>query len=228
MFSGPMVQAILEGHKTQTRRVVKPQPQESYSQGYTNGEPDPAKRFSYGWSWQKDWWCSHVDVRSPNMLELCPYGKAGDPLWVRETWRLACVNAELLAARFWTVQFSDFAVLPHPQPAQKLFEPIAARDTFRTSQTGIEFGKWKPSIYMPRWASRITLEIVNVRVERVQDISTDDALHEGTQMAHVNGSPIGWVRSYKLLWNSINASRGYGWDVNPWVWVIEFKQVTHA
>lgn len=100
--------------------------------------------------------------------------------------------------------------------------------------------KWKPSIHMPRWASRITLEVTDVRVERVQDISEQDALAEGVDMETehgslciniedasyssnlVYGSAIKTV--FRKLWDSINLKRGYGWDINPWVWVVEFKR----
>ena len=139
----------------------------------------------------------------------CPYGKPGDRLWVRETWQ-----AQNLDGQWWhEVKREDRSVMnwAWTNPVQRAYLPMPPR--------------WLPAIHMPRMACRITLEVLSVRVERVQDISADDALHEGTTMAHVNGSPIGWVRSYKLLWDSINFSRGYGWDANPWVWVIEFRQV---
>lgn len=221
LFSASMVKAILEGRKTQTRRVVK-------GLGSKLG----------------DEYCT--ELRNGEIVEtatLCPYGKAGTRLWVRETWRLASVNASILNAQFWTVQFKDFAVLPHPQPARELFVPLAAKDTFTPGQTGIEFGKWRPSIFLPRWASRITLEVVSVRVERVQDISEEDAIAEGVEtampatagavlpsndMLRTNGYGVVMQSAkaeYAKLWDTINAKRGYGWDANPWVWVIEFKQV---
>jgi hypothetical protein len=96
--------------------------------------------------------------------------------------------------------------------------------------------KWRPSIFMPRWASRITLEVVNIRVERVQDISEWDAMAEGIRWdddkegyvgsedgRFFHGSDI--RTSFQLLWDSINAKRGYGWDSNPWCWVVEFRKV---
>ena len=213
LFSAPMVRAILEGRKTQTRRVIK-------GLGSKLG----------------DEYCT--ELRNGEIVEtatLCPYGTAGDYLWVRETWRLASVNASILDAQFWTVQFKNFAALPHPQPKRELFAPLAAKDTFTPGRTGIEFGKWRPSIFLPRWASRITIEVMSVRVERVQDISERDAIAEGIDeweemfRCGPDNNPC-WTRdavaAYRWLWDSINAKRGYGWDVNPWVWVIEFKQVT--
>lgn len=187
IFSGPMVQAILEGHKTQTRRVIK-------GLGSRLG----------------DEYCT--ELRNGELIEtatLCPYGVAGDHLWVRETWQ-----AQNLDGQWWhEVKRDDRSVMnwAWTNPVQRAYLPMPPR--------------WLPAIHMPRMACRITLEVVSVRVERVQDISADDALHEGTTMAHVNGSPIGWVRSFKLLWDGINFNRGFGWDANPWVWVIEFKRV---
>jgi hypothetical protein len=91
--------------------------------------------------------------------------------------------------------------------------------------------KWRPSIFMPRWASRITLEIVSVKVERVQEISKEDAIAEGVEAVMVDGHKYGlqtgndYKWAFNQLWDSINAKRGYGWDVNPWVWAVTFKRV---
>ena len=138
----------------------------------------------------------------------CPYGVPGDRLWVRETWR------------------NGTPMLNGPD----LNGAVAYRADYPDSGHLI---KWRPSIFMPRRASRITLEIVSVRVERVQDISEADAKAEGVRQP-VPGS---WYRhvkrdcyrcGFEALWDSINAKRGYGWDVNPWVWIIEFKQIGGA
>lgn len=86
--------------------------------------------------------------------------------------------------------------------------------------------KWKPSIHMPRWASRINLEITDIRVERLQEINEEDAKHEGVK--RINAGDFGmetWSSAFRNLWDSINSKRGYGWDTNPWVWVIEFKRI---
>jgi hypothetical protein len=93
-------------------------------------------------------------------------------------------------------------------------------------------GKWRPSIHMPRWASRINLEITGIRVERVQDITENDAQSEGVPSYEPDDFPVAgatygiYKDRFITLWNSINAKRGYGWDVNPWCWCIEFKKVT--
>lgn len=178
LFSGEMVRAILEGRKTMTRRVIKPQPAGEWAA--------PGKT-------------------------ACPYGQPGDRLWVRETWRKTN----------WTDE---------PNRGEwRVFWRATEKEDSRNN------GLWRPSIHMPRWASRILLEVVSVRVERVQDISEEDARAEGVEWQ--NERPC-WVNyldredwsptardSFRTLWDSINAKRGYGWDANPWVWVVEFKKI---
>jgi hypothetical protein len=132
-------------------------------------------------------------------VKLCPYGQPGDRLWVRETWR----------------QASDE---PKIYPGSTIY--------YRADEDWNNHSNWKPSIFMPRWASRITLEIVNVSVERVQEISPADVEAEGCAWqqwaAHEDWLP---TAGYAELWDSINAKRGFGWDKNPWVWVLEFKRI---
>lgn len=208
LFSAPMVRALLNGTKTQTRRVVKPQPVElpDFNRG----------RLSYNvrGSVYRAWNPAVMDPR-------CPYGQRGDRLWVRETWTQACV---------------------HPRQGDEVF--------YRADgEVAPEFEPWIPSIHMFRWASRILLEIVSVRVERLQDISEADAMAEGLTaltkdgrtikfgIPDMDGEPgtddIGWPWStwllsargaYRKLWESINGPGS--WEANPWVWVIEFKRVT--
>lgn len=126
------------------------------------------------------------------------YLKPGDRLWVRETWNIQTVDkVERVAYR---------ADIPN----------------------GYSFVPWRPSIFMPRRFSRITLEITDVRVERVRDISEADARAEGVTNADEGSNPIDGshtIANFANLWEKINAKRGYGWQANPWVWVIEFKQV---
>lgn len=179
LFSGEMVRAILEGRKTMTRRVMKPQPvkNESYSGGYC-------------WPYAKN---STVGVGAPHIGGYCPYGNwEGGRLWVRESLRRIDGQAYYSADG----------------------EPLDC------------VWRWKrrslPSIHMPRDLSRIALGIVNVSVERVQDVTDDDAEREGVNTT--NASIPGYLRErFKTLWNGINATRGFGWDANPWVWVIEFR-----
>ena len=198
IFSTDMVKAILEGRKTQTRRVIKPQPPRHWS--------IPPARFFQG---HFNEWGAKVSVDSIK----CPYGQAGDRLWVRETW-----------ATEW--EFNDYkpSLLPKRNPSDAVpFVPIAYTDT---DWDGYRVGRTRPSIFMPRWASRITLEITEVRVERLQEITEDDAEAEGCvtpywgDLAHQD-----LIGQFQNLWDSLNAKRGYSWKSNPWVWVIGFKPV---
>mgnify|MGYP001563553262 CR=1 FL=1 len=201
IFSANMVRAILAGRKTQTRRVAN-------ATIYINLN-GPVRG---------DWPIGHqsvapvgrylahlnphgaVSVETPSGLlgvkpdEFtweCPYGQPGDLLWVRE----------------------GFAVQPELWAASHSPQPLHFLADCKPEQ--IEDYVCKPSIHMPRWASRITLGIVSVRVERLQEISVRDALAEGEQ----------GVGDFCYLWDSINAKRGYSWESNPWVWVIEFKRI---
>jgi hypothetical protein len=177
LFSGEMVRAILNGQKTQTRRVIKPQP----SKGMT---VDQCHWVESGWALWDDKGCTCKTVR-------CPYGFPGDILWVRETW-LQDGEIYLYKANFGKGVLSD------------------SWD-----------GHWKPSIFMPRRASRILLKISSIRVQRLRDISHEDAVAEGFW----NKTPgEAWGRlGFSLLWDKLNAKRGYSWDSNPWVFVIDFS-----
>lgn len=181
IFSSPMVRAILEGRKTMTRRVINWKNIAKQS-GCTKGSLAWSPTFNSFAVFNGN---NEVDVS----LVDCPYGKPGDRLWVRETYRL-------------------------PDGAPKGWVDYRADD----SRDGF---KWRPSIYMPRRASRIDLEIVSVRVERLQDISNKDIESEGA----CERACVTHRLSFQHLWDSINAKRGYGWDVNPWVWVVEFKRI---
>lgn len=181
LFSGPMVRAILDGRKTQTRRAVK-------TPIWTGrDDPNPAAPNRYG------------DVAT---IKPCPYGQPGDRLWVRETF------APLVGGPF------------APD------NPIMYKATVEKP----EIWSWKPSIFMPRWASRITLEITGIRIQRVQEISCDDCRAEGCGTEEIPWCGDGytrhpWVDTYRRLWNDINAD---SWGDNPWVWVIEFRQIQNA
>lgn len=207
------VQTILSGRKTQTRRVIKPQPST-----YT-----AMTRFNNFLKW-KD--C--INAKLPFALGLlkthCPYGQIGDHLWVRETWAVP-------------------AALNRYKPSQLLdWQPILyradnfIRGNFETGKdwTGDEFGRWRPSIFMPRWVSRITLEVTDVGVERVQNIREHEVFLEGIEhcldcdayiLSHRNDEPHEQSDDFIDLWNSINAKRGFGWDTNPWVWKVEFRVI---
>ncbi len=182
LFSGPMVRAILEGRKTQTRRVIKPQPEKC---------GDNTVRFK------------GMTMAPSSVHYNCPYGQPGDRLWVRETWR-ADVEGETGAVG---IQYR----------ADNHFEDFAGDSRVVEIMRGSD--NWRPSIHMPRWACRLLLDVKSVRVERLQDISNDDTAAEGVS-GYTNKRRVDFIQ----LWDSLNEKRGYGWETNPWVWVIEFER----
>jgi hypothetical protein len=157
-----MVQAILEGRKTQTRRVIRPQPE-----GITESP-----------------YC--IEPGSGHSSRRCPYGTINDWLWVRETWA------------------------PWPNPPGYIYR---ADNHFDAPKSG-----WRPSIHMPREASRLTLRVTGAHIECVQDISNQDARAEGA-------SGLQPVAAFAKLWDAINAKRGFGWEVNPYCWVVAFELI---
>ena len=180
LFSTPMVQAILEGRKTQTRRVITPEPGTHNNDGTIISNVPP---------------CGFL-----HWINKAPY-QPDDILWVRETWQ-RCRDDEFC-------YFVD-ELINNVTYIDEDDEPL----------------KWKPSIHMPRAAARIFLRVTDVRVERLQDISIEDCYSEGISIEkHECGCPVQEITTYKKLWDSINAKRGYGWDTNPWVWVYEFEKV---
>lgn len=224
-FSGPMIRAILDGRKTQTRRVVKPQPVLpdgftecrwntnkllSTTRGVVTETYDPPIKNSEWWYCSTEPYDYHElddGRRIPISRQVgqhqwkCPYGKPGDRLWVRE--------------KHWRGSLLDRGeTLPVIYPGDPDFDDESLR---------VEGYKKYPSIHMPRWASRILLEVTDIRVERVQDISIEDCKAEGIESA----SPFDHYGriDFASLWDSINAGRGYGWDVNPWAWVVDFTVI---
>ncbi len=203
IMSAGSMRAILDGRKTQTRRVIKPQPEFVWGQGIRNSDPEHYAahvRFPGGSS-------------GPDPWITCPYGLPGDHLWVRETWGAVWPDEYPVPLSECRIEYR--ADLPDgctDQPGEWPAEDARGDP---------EAPKWRPSIFMPRWASRITLAIVGVRVKRLQDISGTDACAEGITPV----DPGGPVRQFADLWDALNAKRGHGWDVNPWVWVIEFRRI---
>lgn len=191
LFSGPMVRAILEGRKTQTRRIIKPQFTQLWGYGVNHGD---------------DRVSCHVNIVEPDgswKFVYCPYGQPGDRLWVRETWTRLVAH--------------------HPPPEFVYKADCTDPDGEDARQDYIRAGypyQWRPSIHMPRKASRLTLEVASVSVERLQDISEDDARAEGCP-ANWGGTAWSW---FVWLWDSINSKRA-PWASNPWVWVVTFKRV---
>jgi hypothetical protein len=224
LFSAPMVRALLDGSKTQTRRVVKPQPEAEHG-----GEP---YWFVGGYRAWRARGCTDP-IRSGSHNEIaCPYGKPGDRLWVRETF---------YAFGRWETRFSakkgrdewHFVDMTLESGKAYLYpasdsqpQPMGGK----RHKGGVTPTWWKrPAIFMPSTASRITLEITEVRVERLKDISEDDALAEGcssTAIVHEDGEDYtGHYASeeYQDLWESINGPGS--WDANPWVWAVSFKRL---
>ncbi|WKL57275.1 hypothetical protein Q1W73_16655 [Asticcacaulis sp. ZE23SCel15] len=195
LFNAPMVRALLDGHKTQTRSAVRPQPPEDWRlhgygelNGYDkDGELSPDVIVGWG-AINED---GDYGIKSP-------HGQPGDRLWVRETWR-----------------------------------PVHSGDPSKGAQYYADVGRdqtiWKPSIHMPRWASRITLEITDIRVEALQDISEADAIAEGCKGINCppdHNDDLSPQEEYRTLWETINGKGS--WNANPWVWVVEFKVVTNG
>lgn len=201
LFSTEMVKAILEGRKTQTRRIIKPQP--FLNKQYSSEEPTYKEWFSMNGS--------HNDSVE-KWIQFCPHGKVGDQLWVRETWAEVMEEEDLM----FVYKASNIEEL----------------NTGDEDDNGNIF-KWRPSIFMPRKASRIQLEIVNIRVERLDNISEEDAKAEGVE--GIDGKYLDYSNtkskhyclsafsSYEELWIKINGKES--WEKNPWVWIIEFKRI---
>ncbi len=270
LFNGEMVRAVLDGRKTQTRRIVK--------------EPEDWELLSYlGYSEQDrlhSFRVAHPTGTHDGGLQ-CPYGVPGERLWTRETWgyrgslhgsdpvqNLVSVHYHADDTRA-EIPFDSFDKMNEATPKQNIRLPKGFDDLPEDEQEYIYddllTAWWKrkqkiPSIHMPRWASRTNLKVNKIRVERVQDITVGGILAEGvtveippllkkegppkdyqkltqkqkdklvgavaraTYMAQCDYTDrlfAAWIK----LWDSINAKRGFGWDVNPWLWVIEFKEI---
>lgn len=219
LFSAPMVRAILDGSKTQTRRVVKWQGPRGYPHSFDHAKVDRPARdqcllvpYNHPDEDIDPWWDNGAH------RHYCPYGSSTERLWVREAWaEVGTMDPGL------TVYRADY---PECVPREYENVPPASAIT------------WKPSIHMHRHRSRIDLEITGIRVERLQDISYEDALAEGVpdfrkmiesecqqgETADQCARRLRWPqRQYQQLWEEING-RG-SWDANPWVWVVEFRRV---
>ncbi|HEI9848862.1 TPA: hypothetical protein SLN67_001871 [Serratia marcescens] len=226
IFNGEMVRAILDGRKTQTRRLVPEWQRPKY---YPENDDEPHynwmavaqsdRRWGYGVFGETEEACA----KELSTMAPCPFGNAGDRLWVRETF--AAFDAD------WK----------HPGKPHDLKDGPWPNVVYPASVAKIPDGTCRQSIHMPRWASRITLEITAVRVERLNDISEEDAKAEGVRAIENNfgngpaycdyllpnlDDAAEWYNrasdSFKSLWKSIYGAES--WRANPWVWVIEFKR----
>jgi len=231
LFAGPMVLANRAGRKTQTRRVVNRitgiGPVSSFQPSDTPG---------YDWI-MRDRRMLWNDLRHADVLSRCPYGQPGDRLWVRETWAHDAPSLEACRKRLEDALAGGISYGPY----------------YRADAIHENFGlRWRPAIHMPRWASRNTYEIVEVRLQRIQDITPKDVAAEGLVRVRKvfgntwkwglpdrNGWPgtddHGWpwsewcadpITAYLKLWDRINAARGYGSGKNPMTWAITYRDVT--
>jgi hypothetical protein len=220
LFSAPMVRAILEGRKTQTRRVVKPQPVIVCGDGDHAFYPEIEGCFA------------HRDTpNGPNIYTFCPYGKPGDLLWVRESgWQSE--------GRFFAYDATQ-GIARCSDDDNGHYIQVSPEEAGSWDTSDWKYCGWKrtPSIHMPRWASRITLRITDIRVERVQSISERDASREGLETRvrdgyteWCDGRPEGWFNYPQIafcgLWDSINGGKpGASWAENPWCWRVSFERV---
>ena len=225
LFSGPMVKAILEGRKTQTRRVI--------AESEDLVELGPEGEFVFVHNPKCPGYCDYACASRGEInhghVGYCPYGITGDRLWVRESMHRD-------EAGPWHYSADCESVLAAQKDASAMMIWVHHKEQDHC-----------PSIFMPRWASRITLEIAKVRVERLQEINKHDVEAEGIgryrrEPGQEGGFPDGWQDlrpgyggsvwvpsaykdAFRVLWDSINAKRGFGWDENPWVWVVEFRRI---
>lgn len=202
LFSGPMMKAILEGRKTQTRRVIK---LPNFDR-LICGDPD------YDWEFRNKYGVWQNYATGPLILHYCPYGVPGDRLWARETWRCEELESGWDGVRY---------------KADGTFKGIentaAAADAWGEAYIrGLaEKDGWRPSIFMPRWASRLTLDVLKIRIEKLQDISHEDVIAEGGPFGFSGSSD----EDYFGLWDSINGKGSA--QKNPWVWAVEFLPCVH-
>jgi hypothetical protein len=211
-FQGAMVRAVLAGTKTQTRRVMKPQP-----------EPIGGEGRHAHWSWRGGLYALRMYPEQSTLLKFCPYGAPGDRLWVREAWRT-------------TYPWDSTPPRDLPGNVDLHYEADGRPNAHFC------FGKLRPGMFLPRAASRIALEVTGVRVERLQDISEADAIAEGVERVVIGDGwrryadaaseaaglhPCVSARdSYASLWESINGPGS--WAANPWCWCVSFKRIEAA
>lgn len=197
LFSAPMVRAILSGRKTVTRRLVSDKVPKGYEfDGYS---PNGVR-------------CSRPCGETGEKLLPCPYGESGERLWVKETFQPFWSDSEICPENRWKDGPEGYRI---NYVADSGPEPYEHEDDLRLT----------PSIYMPRWASRITLEVVSVRAERLHEITAEDVCREGVEGDELESfPPQGDRKAFAKLWDAINAKRA-PWVENPWVWRVEFKRV---
>ncbi|HCL4864176.1 TPA: hypothetical protein N2E68_004328 [Salmonella enterica] len=201
IFNGEMVRAILDGRKTQTRRIMKNQPAGDYPE-----TPALIRNVGTGFQWH--------GLYGESSIFNCPLGSIGERIWVRETFRVHSRATDVATLVYRASVRNSWTEQTHRVPVAVCNKPATPE-------------KWTPSIHMPRWASRILLEITDVRVERLRDLSEEDAKSEGI-IPSAGGVLPGWEYriNFRDLWMDIYGTDN--WEANPWVWVIEFKRVEGA
>lgn len=225
LFNGAMVRALLAGDKTQTRRIVKPQPPEDetiISGLYhptiidCHGEEGPGAEVFGAYTQDGEW------------AKQCPHGQPGDRLWVRETFQPFYANGVEYPNANWETGAGYAPTYPATDGIREFVDP----------DDNVSDRCW-PSIHMPRWASRILLEVTAVRVERLQDISDADILAEGIDTEKLaksqdsydivcKGTDADGRATLRTAWRDLWESTGGDWEANPWVWVVEFKRIDGA
>ena len=210
LFNREMVRAILEDRKTMTRRVVKPQPIMMDSGMWYPSENPGDRKNKTGLHYANE-----KHMRKGMSIDFSPCGQPGDKLWVRETFA--------------------YKTRPKTENSSLIYKAdFDTKDGFGSEIIDFNTGMttpltWEPSIFMPRWASRITLEIINVGIQRIQEIKYFDIMKEGAPLStyphHHDSYDTKLFEWFTGIWDSVNAKRGFGWDANPWVWIIEFKRV---
>lgn len=220
LFSGPMVRAILAGTKTQTRRLVR----FKYGEGVdgVSGAKNPPPRL----------FVSRGDQPTGMRQIECPYGGPGDRLWVRETWALVRGGGyNSFVGDYEDLDFHETKIPADSKP--RGYSTVWRADDGWDDYSREDGAFWRPSIHMPRWASRLSLEVVSVRVERSQEISEADAKAEG--VTPLDSAPPGFLDynhldpdhthrgAFAQLWDVINGERA-AWKSNPWVWRVEFHR----
>jgi len=230
LFSGPLVRAILDRRKTQTRRLITPQPE------HVREHMDGRIRVPDGWRWRETYGADDGGRFAENVAEHCPFGRRRDLLWVRETWRTGVALDHMSPAAIADQCINAGYVKPWAPLKYEADGATINDDNFHRGDFGGGWGKTRVAIHLPRWASRLLLEVTEVRVQRLQDITEEDARAEGVDAdtsacdharrtcAEVACTGPGYRAAFADLWNEINGERA-SWASNPWVWVITFRWV---
>jgi len=197
-FNDMMIRAILRDEKTQTRRPVKPQPE----YGENHAVSGLFGTFFHGWN------IDHPAVTVKDIVKHCPFGQVGDRLWVQEAWKPTCR---------WGKPDSISYIR---------YRADSSRCIVQHTLGGVQTDNWRPSIQMPEWASRITLEITDVRLEKLQCMGDREARLEGVKpFGGMCATGSTHLYTFRELWNSLYAAKGFGFYTNCWVWVIRFRRV---